>query len=268
MFRWCSYCQSFIGQREPLYDYSLTHGICDICKKNFYENKILDNHEEKVRPLINFYQDLRSKAIIGVPIDSLSLFTEAKDLKIKPADLLAGMIQPLLYEIGVRYQDGTLQVYEEHLFSEFTSSLINELKREYRLLLPYNETADVLLFLADNEKHEFGVRFLEVFLLQEGIKTKAILPSLPTEQIFKVSQKFKPQVIGLSITDPTEYDNLLESLNVFKDWKEAPQIILGGQGVNPKKEVKFPFVKLHQGNLKNFLELIQLELNQSRKKSA
>lgn len=267
MFKWCSYCQCYIGQREPYQNYSLTHGICDVCKKKFYQKDFKDDHVHNIQPLISFYEELRSKAFIGAPIDSQSLFLEAKILKIKPADLLAGMVQPLLYEIGSRYENGTLQVYEEHLFSDFTLNLINELKREYNLHLPFNSSPEVLLFLANNDHHEFGVRFLEVYLLQEGVKAKAILPSLPTDQILKLSQKLKPLVIGISITDPFEYDNLIDSLSIFKEWNETPSIIIGGQGIT-KREVQLPYVKIHQGNLNLFLEMIHTEIKRYKLKSA
>lgn len=31
MIRWCCYCLSYIGEKEPLEDKSLTHGICEKC---------------------------------------------------------------------------------------------------------------------------------------------------------------------------------------------------------------------------------------------
>lgn len=267
MFRWCSYCQCHMGQSEPCHDYSLTHGICEKCKKKFYEDDNNESSLDHIQPLISFYEKLRNKAVIGSALDTLSIFSEAKSFNIKPIDLLAGMIQPLLYEIGSRYQDGTLQIYEEHIFSEFTSNLINELKREYNLTLPYNLNPEVLLFLSNKDQHVFGVRFLEIFLLQEGVSTKAILQSLPTEQIFQMAKKLSPKIIGISITDPDKYDDLINSLDIFTDWKEAPMIIIGGQGVT-KREISHSFVKVHNGNLQNFLEIIRVELQRHQRKSA
>lgn len=31
MIRWCSWCNTKIGEKEPLEDKSITYGICDSC---------------------------------------------------------------------------------------------------------------------------------------------------------------------------------------------------------------------------------------------
>ena len=42
MIRICMFCDMVFGEKEPLYDKTLTHGICDPCFEEFrvkYENQ-------------------------------------------------------------------------------------------------------------------------------------------------------------------------------------------------------------------------------------
>lgn len=265
MFRWCSFCQVYIGQKEPLKDYSLTHGICSHCKTNLGSSEDIDN----LRPIISFYDELRSCIDLGNFPESKNLVKKGKVLKIRPADLLAGIIQPLLYDIGSRYERGELEIYQEHQFSNFTRQLVNDLFEEYKLNA--NSTnPEILLFLSNHEYHEFGVKFLEVLFKQEGISAKSILPGLPIDQIFKVTQKYKPKVVCISVTIPEHFEELKKGLTLFKDQPdfEAPLILIGGQGADPQAQLSVPFAQVHQGTNDSLMNVVRSYLNRSEKKAS
>ncbi|MGE3610438.1 MAG: B12-binding domain-containing protein [Bacteriovoracaceae bacterium] len=262
MFRWCSFCQSYIGQKEPYQDYSITHGICLKCKNN-----IEDINLEKFEKIISFYQELKETLDLGVLPECKFLVQKGRQLNITPADLLAGIMQPLLYEIGARYEKGKLEIYQEHQFSNFTQQLIHELIKEYKLDFENSASPEVLLFMAEHEYHEFGVRFLEVLFRQEGLKAKAILPGMPTDQILKLSQRFMPKVICISVTIEKHFEDLLNSLTVFNNWQgELPLIIVGGQGANHKITPSLDYIKINTGDIQSILKTIKERVHSQEKK--
>jgi hypothetical protein len=55
MTRVCMFCDMVFGEKEPLYDRTPTHGICDLCFKEFrvkYENQETVKQEAQNRPTV------------------------------------------------------------------------------------------------------------------------------------------------------------------------------------------------------------------------
>lgn len=259
MYRWCSYCQSFIGQKEPFKDYSLTHGICSTCKDS---EETLDKKAQSMEHLNRFYEELRSTLTHGSRPHPKILNQRALQLNIKPSDLLIGIMQPLLYEIGERYLSGELEVHEEHEFSAYIDRLISDILDDFELIHPEGDAIDVLLFATNGEYHEFGVKFLEVLLKQNNIRTKSILPGLPMENIFDLSLRKRPKVICISVTLPENLEALASSLQLFNKWPDQspPTIFLGGQGVAPNRPLTVPFAKAVTSTHQDFLDLIKTQI--------
>ena len=80
MFRWCSYCQTFIGESKPFEDFSLTHGICKYCLKS------VKNHSYQLTELTydiqNFFQELKQQIIDANQIDKNWVLIESRKLKL------------------------------------------------------------------------------------------------------------------------------------------------------------------------------------------
>ena len=56
MIRVCMFCDTVLGEKEPLHDKTPTHGICDHCFKEFgvkYENQ-KDSGPEVGQTLLNY----------------------------------------------------------------------------------------------------------------------------------------------------------------------------------------------------------------------
>ncbi len=102
MIRWCSYCNIYLGEREPYEDFSLTHGICPDCKASLMNRKFRSDESSKAhqKKLANFYNHIRSSILSKNYVQSQALITEAKQLNISDIDLLFGVFQPILYEVG------------------------------------------------------------------------------------------------------------------------------------------------------------------------
>jgi methanogenic corrinoid protein MtbC1 len=260
MFRWCSFCQKFLGEIQPRLDHSITHGICPVCRAKFTSNEELSI--EKLQPLVNFFRGLRNSVKLNNKIDVQEILLQARKLGIQPTDLLIGLIQPLLYEIGVLYTQNEITVEAEHCFSLFVNELIDTVRREFAVTISSQfQKFDVLLVCAEGNYHYLGARFLETLIQQEGISVFAAFPSLRTEDIIDLAIRSEVRVIGISLSLPDQLDavfHIADKLNAL-GLESPPLIILGGMGLD-STSLRVPGTIIHDGNMQNLLTIIHEQI--------
>jgi methanogenic corrinoid protein MtbC1 len=254
MIRWCAYCQSYMGEAEPLDRYAMTHGICKKCgDSDVVENPV---SAQRLQPLVEFFSSLREKARAGLVASTADLPRAAFRLGIQPQDLLIGMVQPALYEIGELWARGEVTIAAEHKFSAFADSLVGALYAHYPELDLRRQapSPDILLVNAEGNYHTLGIKFLETSLLAAGLKTYTVLPGLPSGEIMALVKALKPGTVGLSVSMQSQgpaaaavAQSLLEL-----PLPDRPGLLVGGLPV--KKDLPLPPV-LSPFLCKNFLEI-------------
>lgn len=257
MFRWCNSCQTFIGQVEPFEDFSLTHGICEECK-----SKVLKSHydfSDKIVPIKAFFEKVQKLSFAGENINKKDFLKEAKSLNIKASDLLAGILQPLLYEIGRLYLLNQMTVITEHKFSHFVNELITDIRSEFldQSSYPENPRVDVILSCANGNPHAFGVTFLELCLREAGISVEAIYPGVPSDQLADYVQFMKPKVLGISISMKDQLPDVQNVARLLeKDSESRPYFLVGGFGVT-KDMPDMKGIHFFRGNIKELVNFIK-----------
>ena len=188
MIKWCAYCQSYMGESAPFDKHSLTHGLCASCAAKGVATG--PDISDRLRPLANFFQKIRKESRDGIETPPAEWITKGLALGLKPADLLLGIMQPLLYEIGEAWARGEVTVATEHRFSAFAETLTG-LLYVYAPELGKNRQShapDIVLTNADGNYHTLGIKFLEMRLLSAGVKTFTVLPGLPACKIIKLAR--------------------------------------------------------------------------------
>jgi hypothetical protein len=127
MIRWCAYCQKFLGEKEPRSDFCLTHGICAQCRAAPASHRT--TLAEAARPIIEFYEKLRSQAVSNELPSARELLEASSSIGISPLDLTAGIMQPLLSEIAHLQQKRQATIRQEHAFSKLVSEILIETER-------------------------------------------------------------------------------------------------------------------------------------------
>lgn len=242
MIKWCAYCQSFLGESEPMDKFSLTHGICPACA----EGRVAENDAavRRLRPLSEFYLRLRRQVRAGGEPDPADWVAEAARLKLKPHHLLMGVVQPVLYEVGELWARGELSAAREHRFSAFSERMADEVFRRYPELAKGRQSGapNVLLTNADGNYHTLGVRFLEAGLLAAGLKTFTVLPGLPVREILALVEGLKPRGVALSVSMPGQLKAAKEVSAALAALpaRTRPLLLLGGWAL--KRGAKLPAV--------------------------
>lgn len=228
MIIWCSFCQKYIGEREPLQDYSLTHGICVKCKseKKYQHTDSVDDIQE----VKEFFDDLFASATNGEYLDTKLVLNTGKKLGIDPVSLFFGLIQPILWRIGEEYEKkGECVIYNEHLFTAFAENILREIAPSQDHIPFLKSTSDILLTCTEGNYHTLGVKSLAIQLKKMGYSCDVIYPGLPFTEIKSLLSKKPIKIIGLTISTDEQWSKTPLFLKEVIEEGLAEYVVLGGQ---------------------------------------
>lgn len=254
MIKWCSYCLRYLGEIEPLEDYAVSHGICRECLRTVRDGVDRDRIDE----LREFNQRLQSLSYRArSEIDGL--IRDGAALGMRPLDLMVGMLQPLLYDIGEKWARGEATVADEHRLTAAAAVTLDRMFERY--VDPSKRQSEhplVLLVCAQGNTHELGARMVEFMLLQAELPTFAVYPGMPNRQVMDLAAGLEPSYLGVSVA-------LAEQLPAVAELAEAvhagagnhPKIVLGGCGVRTARvTTSLPGMMIME-SAQSFLDLVQ-----------
>ena len=200
MIRWCAYCQRYLGEVAPFDDYAMTHTICPECQAS---GAFLRKPSANLDAIRDFFARI---ALAGFdrPLSARELVAEGAALGLAPLDLMLGILQPMLYELGDRWTRSEVSIAEEHRISALCSEVIQSILEadDAAEALGRARPTHVLLVSADGNDHVLGIRILEVVLLRRQIPTVAVYPGLPVAEIVELARGLRPRVVGISAVTP------------------------------------------------------------------
>ena len=95
------------------------------------------------------YNDLRTAAKTGNTPSSIDLIMKAKDLEISPLNLMIGIIQPILYDIGDLWAKKEYSIALEHQFSTFVQNLLSAIYFNYQELNAFRQSVEPTILLVN-----------------------------------------------------------------------------------------------------------------------
>ncbi len=230
MIRWCSYCQSFMGQSQPLNSFSFSHGICEDCNKSVRMGRKWTREIEAIK---EFYESILGNIQNGIYVEPAKVLSEGRRLKLPVSDMLLGVLNPLLVQVGQYFEDGQISIEKEHLFSKAINEVIVLLRDESG----GNLRDGIVLFCAKENIHSIGLHFLQMLIVREVSVDVAILDRGPEtfDEFLSLIEKSRPKAIGVSFALPTQIDYLRELIHwgdryrdEYKGDSRVPVILAGG----------------------------------------
>lgn len=229
MIRWCAHCQKYLGEKPPLDDYAVTHSVCSDCAQtyNVEDGRI----SEQTRQIAEFYHSLLASGKRGDSISMPGVLRTARDLNIRPFDLLVGILQPALCAIGKAWEDGEIMAATEHRFTAVVQSIVEHLDRAPDSeQLRNSDSPDVLIVAADGNHHFLGLMMLEAFLQMHQIRSRVIYPGIPTEEVLLLASRLRPLVLGISLSLAAQ-ESVLSPVNAWLESQpesQRPVCLAGG----------------------------------------
>ncbi|MBV9546719.1 MAG: B12-binding domain-containing protein [Chloroflexi bacterium] len=146
-------------------------------------------------------------------------------------DVCLNVFEPLLVEVGDRWNAGELSIAEEHYITGFVRA------RLFALLDAYQRAGAagplVLLACAPEEWHELGILLVSVFLARRGAAARYLGPNLPLDALKSLVEQHHPAVVALSAQSRETARKLREAAPLLAEGPPPhPQLVFGGQAFN------------------------------------
>ncbi len=142
------------------------------------------------------------------------------------------IIQPVMYEVGMLWERGTISVAQEHLASAIVGRVmgtINMVSREAQ-----ETRGKAVITAAPNEFHEIGAWMISDILEHQGWDVRYLGANTPASDLLTLLRSFKPNILALSVTMPFNILKVKEMIGTIKADKELDTtlIIVGGRAFN------------------------------------
>lgn len=230
MIRWCAYCQTYQGETEPFETFEFSHGICQNCASV----GMLENRQglESIKAIRNLHDRLRSAINQRDRFLFRGAYLDALNLHIEPYNLALSVMQPILYEVGLLWQQGRISVADQHYYSAVSEEALTLIRRSMPELQVYQQSSfpRILLIPARNNRHYFGLLLLEMLLMHHRIPSFCFLAEVDDNTLTEVIARMKPKYLGISVSMAGQipYLNHVSSLLESHDLKTTTRIIAGG----------------------------------------
>jgi methanogenic corrinoid protein MtbC1 len=147
-------------------------------------------------------------------------------------DIELHVIQPAMYEIGLKWQNNQVTVAQEHLATAISQSVMTQGLLQSRV--PASNGKRVLLACVEGNNHAMGLQMVADAFQLAGWEVQFLGASVPTNALLHYLGQFKPDLLGLSIS-------FAQQLPVAKDIIQRlarsppagrPAVIVGGLAIN------------------------------------
>jgi MerR family transcriptional regulator, light-induced transcriptional regulator len=145
-----------------------------------------------------------------------------------PATLVVDVLPEALYQIGRKWQDGSVSVAEEHLTTYVVQDTLRELAR--RLPRSGHSHGSVVVAAVEGELHDLGARVLSDLLEADGWDVLHLGASTPAAALATLVDQRRPDAIALSATLTTNLAALRNAVEHLRAGAGRERfIIVGGQ---------------------------------------
>lgn len=158
-------------------------------------------------------------------------------------DIYTGLFQRSMYAIGKKWINGRISISCEHIATQITLHLMSVILSTVSKSTPSGKS--ILLFCADKEFHEIGMRMVSDMFEINGWKSFFLGANNPPRCIIQAIKEKKPDVVGISFNFYMNLPRFLSAVNEIK--KEFPgiKIIVGGQALEfLNKEYPVPLLNM------------------------
>lgn len=106
-------------------------------------------------------------------------------------------VAPLTHRVGESWEDGSIEVFEEHLFTELTKRL---LRQAIAALPSARGGARILLTSVPEEQHVLGLLMVEALFTLEGAECIPLGTQMPLFEIARAAEAHRADIVALSFS--------------------------------------------------------------------
>ncbi|MBB4827077.1 DNA-binding transcriptional MerR regulator [Sporosarcina luteola] len=160
----------------------------------------------------------------------LNVLLQNSYLQLGLAQFLDSIVIPFLKEVGLRWERGEWDEYQESVSSLVVRDFLVQIRRTHQ----YRNNAPVLVAAClPQERHEIPIHILALKSMMRGYKTIVVAASPAPGAIQSLVKRLKPVKVLLSASTTLpfkESPGLLEEMDAFAATEKATDFYLGGHG--------------------------------------
>jgi len=137
------------------------------------------------------------------------------------------LITPAMNYIGELWQKNEISVADEHLATGICEIILSH----FMLNIQKNDALakKALLFCLEGEHHTLGLKMVASTFEEAGWDVKNLGANLPLEHAVYMAQKWKPDVIGMSLSMSYSIPTLRPYIEQLEELTPQPAIIVGSR---------------------------------------
>jgi len=147
------------------------------------------------------------------------------------AEIADRVIAPAMWKIGHQWEEGEIDIYQEHRATEIVCRILNEMHR----MLPMNYATypHALGGAPADDNYRIPTQMVEIVLAEAGWRATSLGSRLPLTSLLSAIKRDAPELVWLTISYVDNENSLLEDLRSFaNDISANLPIVVGGRAVN------------------------------------
>ena len=146
-------------------------------------------------------------------------------------DFFSDRLHPFLVQLGVAWEEGRIQIYQEHFASECIRDF---LVSSWRPLSDVAQGPAVVLATLSGERHCLGLHMAALAVALADRKVMFLGADTPVSQVASAVESGGASTVALSISECTNACDCIRSLTELREHlDDSVRIVIGGQGAPP-----------------------------------
>lgn len=187
----------------------------------------------ETREVVHFFRELFSAGRAGDRSACAQLLARGRARGYRQAEMLVGLVQPALAEIGRQWEAAEVTVADEHRFTAWCETML-------ALLEPTTQdpsAVDIMLLVAPGNQHVLGPRIAEQVFRSKGIGALFVTPTLPTQEVFRLAAHHGASWLGYSCALPHHVAAALDAIEQLRGAGYCGEFLLSGQALRRSPEL-------------------------------
>ena len=229
MIKWCSYCQRYQGEIEPLESYAMTHGICPACVRKLKDRRFDDRFLVRVRTL---GERIMTTVYDGGSLHVDGILDEGRNIGMRPIDLVIGVLQPSLYKVGELWASGDITVEDEHRFTRFALRMVEKITAQMPDALVRAKRPLVLLARPESNEHTLGLHCVALHRATRNLSSRVLPAGVTAGELLSAVREAQPTILGLSVSMVDQFAAVREVYDALRsddpDNGRIPKLVVSG----------------------------------------
>lgn len=150
-------------------------------------------------------------------------------------DVLIGVIQPAMVEIGERWHRSEINVAMEHFATQFIRRKLSAMVNMYE---GDASRAKIVIACAPDEQHDLGALFSALFLMRKGWNVIYLGAQMPIPDLLETIGVLRPEMVCLSASLPETALQIVEVARAIQRRYPQVQVGYGGRIFNSLPELR------------------------------